>query len=318
MKASKFFQSLQFRLIAIVTLIFLASNIVIVTVAMRLSTKSTNDSVDALLNAVAESASAKIKAQEEKNFRMLNALALSDFLKDENLPLREKCAQLTKIAKVSDEYENIGFYDLDGNGFTADGRAINLKRAYIDNAAVGKTTITDPAINPVTNVLFQIYAAPVYGDNGKPIGCISLNIYGDVLSKTIETISFGESDTHIQVISRTTGHTIASNNFEQVTSFQNVRRKRPAHLGPRDERRDRPPSFRNWRRKQDDRGLLSHSGNGLVGLWRLRVQGLLFGNRNDEKRHFSHFRNNAGHRLLRGRSGNVNQPKAAEGCQGRD
>ncbi len=222
MKASKFFQSLQFRLIAIVTLIFLASNIVIVTVAMRLSTKSTNDSVDALLNAVAESASAKIKAQEEKNFRMLNALALSDFLKDENLPLREKCAQLTKIAKVSDEYENIGFYDLDGNGFTADGRAINLKRAYIDNAAVGKTTITDPAINPVTNVLFQIYAAPVYGDNGKPIGCISLNIYGDVLSKTIETISFGESDTHIQVISRTTGHTIASNNFEQVTSFQNV------------------------------------------------------------------------------------------------
>ncbi len=113
MKASKFFQSLQFRLIAIVTLIFLASNIVIVTVAMRLSTKSTNDSVDALLNAVAKSASEKIKAQEEKNFRMLNALALSDFLKDENLPLREKCAQLTKIAKVSDEYENIGFYDLE-------------------------------------------------------------------------------------------------------------------------------------------------------------------------------------------------------------
>ena len=222
MKASKFFQSLQFRLIAIVTLIFLASNIVIVTVAMRLSTKSTNDSVDALLNAVAKSASEKIKAQEEKNFRMLNALALSDFLKDESLPLREKCAQLTKIAKVSDEYENIGFYDLDGNGFTADGRAINLKRAYIDNAAVGKTTITDPAVNPITNVLFQIYAAPVYDDNKKIIGCISLNIYGDVLSKTIESISFGESDTHIQVISRTTGHTIASNNFEQVTSFQNV------------------------------------------------------------------------------------------------
>ena len=174
MKASKFFQSLQFRLIAIVTLIFLASNIVIVTVAMRLSTKSTNDSVDALLNAVAKSASEKIKAQEEKNFRMLNALALSDFLKDESLPLREKCAQLTKIAKVSDEYENIGFYDLDGNGFTADGRAINLKRAYIDNAAVGKTTITDPAVNPITNVLFQIYAAPVYDDNKKIIGCISL------------------------------------------------------------------------------------------------------------------------------------------------
>ena len=222
MKASKFFSSLQFRLIAIVTLIFLASSMVIVTVAMKLSTKSTNDSVDALLQSVAESASAKIKAEEEKNFRMLNAVARADFLKDENLPLKEKCAQLTRISKVSAEYENIGYYDLEGNSYTADGRPITLKRAYIDNAAAGKTTITDPAINPVTNVLFQIYACPVYDDNRKIIGCLSLNVYGDVLSKRIEQISFGQSDTHLQVISRATGRTIASNNFEQVTSFQSV------------------------------------------------------------------------------------------------
>ena len=222
MKASKFFQSLQFRLIAIVLLIFIASNLVIVSVAMKLSTKSTNASVDALLNAVSEAAAAKIKAEEEKNFRMLNAVALADFLKDENLPLKEKCAQLTRIAKVSEEYENIGFYDLNGNSYTAAGQPINLKRAYIDNAAMGRTTITDPAINPVTNVLFQIYASPVYGDDGKPIGCLSLNVLGDVLSKRIEQISFGKSDTHLQVISRETGRTIASNNFEQVTNFQEV------------------------------------------------------------------------------------------------
>lgn len=222
MKASKFFQSLQFRLIAIVLLVFIVSNLVIVTVAMKLSTKSTNDSVDALLNAVSDSAAAKIKAEEEKNFRLLNAVALADFLRDDDLSLREKCAQLTRIAKVSDEYENIGYYDLDGNSYTAAGQAINLKRAYIDNAAQGKTTITDPAINPVTNVLFQIYASPVYGPDGKPIGCLSLNVLGDVLSKRIEQISFGKSDTHIQVISRATGRTIASNNFEQVTSFQSV------------------------------------------------------------------------------------------------
>lgn len=222
MKASKFFQSLQFRLIAIVLLVFIASNLVIVTVAINLSTKSTNDSVDALLNAVSESAAAKIKAEEEKNFRMLNAVALADFLKNDELPLKEKCAQLTRIAKVSDDYENIGYYDLDGNSYTAAGQPINLKRAYIDNAAQGKTTITDPAINPVTNVLFQIYACPVYDDGGTVIGCLSLNVMGDVLSKRIEQISFGESDTHLQVISRVTGRTVASNNFEQVTSFQSV------------------------------------------------------------------------------------------------
>ena len=222
MNASKFFSSLQFRLIAIVLAIFIVSNAVIVTVAMKLSTKSTNGSVDALLNAVSDAASAKIKAEEEKNFRMLNAVALADFLKDQDIPHKEKCAQLTRIAKVSEDYENIGFYDLDGNSFTAEGKPINLKRAYIDNAARGKNTITDPAINPITSELFQIYACPVYDDNGTIIGCLTLNVRGDVLSKRIEQISFGSSDTHIMVISRVTGHTIASNDFEQVTSFQSV------------------------------------------------------------------------------------------------
>ena len=222
MKFSKFLTSLQFRLIIIVISIFIISNIVIVSVAMNLSQKSTTQSVDALLDTVVESAAAQIKAEEEKNFRMLNAIAKSDFLKDPNLSHLEKCQQLTRISKVSSDYENIGFYDLEGNSYTAAGQPINLKRNYIDNAKVGKTTITDPAINPVANVLFQIYAAPVYDNNNNVLGCLTLNIYGNVLSDRIKEIVFGNSDSHIQVISRISGHTIASNVFEQVTSFQDA------------------------------------------------------------------------------------------------
>lgn len=222
MKVSKFFASLQFRLLIIVLVIFIISNAIIVSVAMNLSQKSTTQSVDALLNTVAESAAEQIKAEEEKNFRMLNAIAKSDFLNDPNLSLLEKCQQLTRISKVSSDYENIGFYDLEGNSYTAAGQPINLKRNYIDNAKVGKTTITDPAINPVTNILFQIYAVPVYDSNNSPIGCLSLNIYGNVLSDRIKEISFGNTDSHVQVISRISGHTIASNDFSQVESFQDV------------------------------------------------------------------------------------------------
>ncbi|MCR4741896.1 MAG: HAMP domain-containing protein [Treponema sp.] len=222
MKFKKFLRSLQFKLIIIAVLIFVGSNAVVTTIVMNLSTKSTTNSVDSLLETVVSSVASEIKAEEEKNFRMLNAIALADFLQDPNLPLKEKCAQLTRISKVSSDYENVGYYDLEGNSFTAAGDPIKLSRIYIDNAAKGKTTITDPAINPVTNVLFQIYAAPVFDKNKKAIGCLTLNIYGDVLSKRIEKISFGKSDSHIQVISRVTGHTIASNVFEQVTSFQSV------------------------------------------------------------------------------------------------
>ena len=222
MKFKKFISSLQFRLIIIVLIIFIISNAIIVSVAMNLSQKSTTQSVEALLNAVTESAAAQIKAEEEKNFRMLNAVAMADFLKDSNLTHLEKCQQLTRISKVSSDYENIGFYDLDGNSYTAAGQAFNLKRNYIDNAKAGKSTITDPAMNPVTNIMFQVYATPVYDDNKQAIGCLTLNIHGNVLSNRIKEISFGNTDSHVQIISRVSGHTIASSDFSQVESFKNV------------------------------------------------------------------------------------------------
>ena len=139
---------------------------------------------------------------------MLSAFAKMDILRDESIDLYEKCSQLTRIAKVSDEYENIGYYDLQGKGYTAAGQKIQLKRVYIDAAGRGETYIADPAINPVTKILFQIYPVPVFNSDNKPIGCISANVMGDVLSKRIEQISFGTSDSHVQVVSRKSGHTV--------------------------------------------------------------------------------------------------------------
>ena len=200
MKISKFFQSLQFRLIVIVLAIFIISNLIIVSTALKLSTKSTSGTVEHLLDAVSDSVASKITAESEKQYRMLDALAMMDFIRNDTTPLIDKCRQLTSIARVSTEYENLGFYDIDGNSYTAAGQKIQLKRAYIDAAKQGKKYVADPAINPVTNVLFQIYAVPVLDLQGKPVGCLTANIMGETLSKKIEQITFGSSDSRIQVI----------------------------------------------------------------------------------------------------------------------
>ena len=137
MKISKFFQTLQFRLIAIVLAIFIVSNVVIVSTTLNLSTNSTSKTVARLLDSVTDAAANKISGQTEKQFRMLQAIAEMDMLKSDEVPLLEKCQQLTRVSKMSSEYENIGFYDLDGNGYTAAGQKISLKRAYIDAAGRG-------------------------------------------------------------------------------------------------------------------------------------------------------------------------------------
>ena len=88
MNIKKLFQSLQFKLIDIVLAIFIIANVVIVSTALSQSTKSTGDTVEQLLDSVTESVSAKIKAETDKQFRMLEALAMMDFIK--KLPDSEK------------------------------------------------------------------------------------------------------------------------------------------------------------------------------------------------------------------------------------
>ena len=218
----KYIHSLEFKLIAIVISIFIVSNVTLSVVSIKSSSSSITDTVYRLLNSVTDSAAGKVKGETEKHFRMLEAVARADFFKDDSIPLIEKCQQCTRISKVNADYENLGYYDLEGNSYTAAGQQIKLERAYIDAAKVGKNFITDPAINPVTNILFQIYSVPVFDNNNKPIGCLVANIYGETLSKRIEQISFGTFDSHVQVVNRSTGHTIASTSFEQVTSFQSI------------------------------------------------------------------------------------------------
>ena len=66
MKTSKFFQTLQFRLIAIVLAIFIVSNVVIVSTTLNLSTNSTSKTVARLLDSVTDAAAGKISGQTEK------------------------------------------------------------------------------------------------------------------------------------------------------------------------------------------------------------------------------------------------------------
>ena len=223
MSIRKFFLSLQFRLIALVLLIIVASNTSIISVSMTLSKKAVKATVDRLVDSVTDSAAGKIKGETEKQFRMLEAVANMDFLKDPSISHLSKCQQLTRVAGISDDYENIGFYDLEGNSYTAAGQKIKLDRVYIKNAAKGQKTVMDPAINPVTHILFQIYAVPVFGTNGKPIGCVTANVMGDNLSKKLDQISFGTTNSFVQVINRKTGHIIASANLDEVLKGEDMR-----------------------------------------------------------------------------------------------
>ncbi len=218
----KFYKTLKFKLTLTIASLILVACLVLGTVSYIVASNNITKTTYELMNSVTDSATGKIKGEVEKHIHMLEGVAEMDQLKDPNISMREKCQQLTRIAKISSDYENIAFYDLEGNSFTAAGQAIKLDRDYIHNAANGKKTIKDPAINPITNILFQVFAFPVYDLDHNPIGCICANIYGEILSYRIKDIKFGSDEALICVVNRTSGNTIASTNIKEVQEGQNI------------------------------------------------------------------------------------------------
>ena len=218
----KFFQSLQFRFIIITACILLLSLSLVSFISTYIARQTISKTTYDLMNAITDSAAGKIKGESERQFMILKAISKNEFLRDDSVPLREKCRRLSEFAKIDSCYENIGYYTLEGESYTAQGQHIKLERDYIKAAGRGETMVMDPAINPVTNILFQIYSAPVYDDNNRPIACISANILGETLSKRIAGINFGSGNAIIQVVNRVTGFTVASTNLEQVYNRENI------------------------------------------------------------------------------------------------
>jgi len=148
-----------------------------------------------------------------KEFNTLHILANMDVFRDESIPLDQKQSYLDGVAaRMNNNYENIAFYDREGNAITADGRTINFgTRPYFTEAFAGKDYVSDPALSKVTNTVLQHYSVPVYNDSNEPAGAIVLVINGNSLLEMVKATDLGEG-MHPSVINRETQGNIATGN----------------------------------------------------------------------------------------------------------
>lgn len=136
----------------------------------------------------------RIASTNEKELNTLHILANMNAFRDETISLADKQKLLLDVApRMKNNYENIAFYNKDGDAITADGRTINFAaRPYFSEAIAGKDYISDPTFSTVTNSVLQHYSVPVYNDNGTPIGAIVLVVNGNALYNTIKDIDLGD------------------------------------------------------------------------------------------------------------------------------
>lgn len=205
--------SLTVKLLSLFLTVVLVANITLGLISYALASKGMTTNVYNQLDSFSTSLATQVADLNEKQFNSLHILAEQKFLKDETISLKEKNAQLSGIAAaMGANYENIAFYDKEGNAVTSDGRVINFaSRPYFQQAFAGKDFVSDPAFSKVTNSVLQHYSVPVYNQNKKPIGAVVLVVSGNAVYDTIKNIDMGEG-MHPAVLNYKTKATIANAN----------------------------------------------------------------------------------------------------------
>ncbi len=171
------------------------------------------DAVNDKLLSVSLDISNQVEAENEKEFTILETLARTDVIADENIDDREKTLSLQHTVKrLGEKYENIGWINKHGLSITSSGQIVDLStRDYFKAAVDGKRYIMDPMLSPVNNCVMTIYAVPVKSAKGEFLGALMLNLYGNSVLDSCTKIDLG-GGMHPAVLNSRTGTTVANAN----------------------------------------------------------------------------------------------------------
>jgi len=208
--AKKMKVSLIAKLLIVVLVIVILSNVFVGMNGNNKSKPALEGLAYKYLQEVTIDVADKINAINEKEFSLIRGVAQMDIMKDESVSLQEKQKQLTSILKsLGNKYQNLAFYDKQGNAIRDNGELINLaNRDYFKNCIAGREVLTDPAFSEVLGGVLTYYGTPVIGYDGTPVGAIILLIKGNAVQELIETIDLGDGS-HPSVVNRSTGVVVA-------------------------------------------------------------------------------------------------------------
>ena len=212
--------------------IVVLSNVAMEILASKLSTSTFSDTVHNLMDSTTENVESKIISDLEKTYRLIEGVAISDTARNPDIDLKTRCEMISEIKSINEIYENICYYDAEGNSYSAAGQAINMGDSlFFKETISGKRFVDEPAISRVSGDLLQHFCVPIYDDSRSITGIIVANVKGDVLSKQISTVKFGNSS-DIVVFNRTDGKVVASTKVEDVKAGNTVNSKTENGITP--------------------------------------------------------------------------------------
>ncbi|MCQ2982562.1 MAG: methyl-accepting chemotaxis protein [Treponemataceae bacterium] len=178
-----------------------------------------NKTKDMINDSLANSANvviAKVDGFIEREYAILESLALLPQLSDPAVSMEEKAEILSDVAHGKDRYQNIAFYNEKGMSISHEGTPVDgSSRPYFTEAMKGKNHVMPPVINTVDGSLSMFFSVPVFNAQKKVIGVILAVVKGDELAHLVKDVVIGENS-HPVIYTYGDGKILSSADMDEV------------------------------------------------------------------------------------------------------
>ena len=217
--------SLKFKIIVFVAVLVSLAVVAIGLFARTELSYSISRDTEQIMKLNAQKSAQILRDVNKKEFYLLESVANLPFVRDENVSLEEKVAQLSAIALADPtHFENLAFYDDKGICIRPDGVYVDVHEVdFFIQTISGKRFIIDPLpksymIEGASDDTIMFYCIPVYGlASNKPIGILSCMVNGADVYNLSESILIGKQS-HPLIISTSSGMPIGPTTYDGMSS----------------------------------------------------------------------------------------------------
>ena len=217
--------SLKFKMIIFVVLLINLAVIAVGLIARKELALSISKNTEQIMELNAEKSAKILQDVNKKEFYLLESIASLPFVRDENISLEDKTAQLEAIVKSNpSHFENLAFYSDKGICIRPDGEYVDVSQIdFFIQTISGKRVVIDPLpksfmMEGGSDETIMFYCIPVYSINNKnkAVGILSAIVNGSDVYNLSESILIGKKS-HPRIISTTSGMTIGPTTYDGLS-----------------------------------------------------------------------------------------------------
>lgn len=182
--------SIQAKVVTIMLSTIISLSIILGIISGILNLSSSIDVLDQTMTEMAKIAGGRVSAEVSEYIRVMESIGNQSDLSN---PSKTPAEKQDILNKALNEYNISSAYILDSNGTSSELNLNLSSEEYVKQALTGKTYISSPHLNAITNEMAIVLASPIMNANGSIDGVIVAVTNSDFVNRIVTSIDVGNN-----------------------------------------------------------------------------------------------------------------------------